>query len=143
MGRRILIVDDEREMRELLRDHLVRRDYEIALTESYDGAVAWLDTGRCDAVITDVRMRERSGIELCEWLRANRPDVPVVVITGFGSLDTAIGVAARLETAPLDGYPNVPPSGISHSGTARGCGRARSVVCCRVPRGARGTVQSR
>jgi two-component system response regulator HydG len=41
-------------------------------------------------VVTDIQMRGPSGIELCEWLSANRPDVPAVVITAFGSLDAAI-----------------------------------------------------
>jgi len=90
MSRRILIVDDEREMRELLRDRLVRRDFDVDVAESYDAALERLDADRCDAVVTDIQMHGQSGIELCEWLRANRPDVPCVVITGFGSLDTAI-----------------------------------------------------
>jgi two-component system response regulator HydG len=90
MSRRILIVDDEREMRELLRDRLMLRDFEVEVAESYEAAVERFDAGRWDAVVTDIQMRGQSGIELCEWLRANRPDVPVVVITGFGSLDTAI-----------------------------------------------------
>lgn len=90
MSRRVLIVDDEREMRELLRDRLVRRDFEVDVADSYAVALERLDADRCDAVVTDIQMRGQSGIELCEWLRANRPDVPVVVITGFGSLDTAI-----------------------------------------------------
>ena len=90
MSRRILIVDDERELRELLRDQLMHRDFEVDVAESYEAALERLDADRCDAVVTDIQMRGQSGIELCEWLRANRPDVPAVVITGFGSLDTAI-----------------------------------------------------
>ena len=51
-----------------------------------------------DVVVTDLNMREMSGIELCERVAANRPDVPVVVLTAFGSLDTAVAatVATRL-----------------------------------------------
>ena len=94
MSRRILIVDDEREMRELLRDRLVHRGFEVELAAGYEAAVEWLDAGCCDAVVTDIAMPGQSGIELCAWLRANRPDVPTVVITGFGSLDTAIAAIA-------------------------------------------------
>ena len=90
MLRRVLIVDDEREMRELLRDALVPRGFEIEVAESYDTALERLAENTCDAVVADVQMRGQSGIALCEWLRANRPDVPSVVITGFGNLDTAI-----------------------------------------------------
>ena len=90
MSRRILIVDDEREMRELLRDRLVHRGFEVELAAGYEAAVERLDAGCCDAVVTDIAMPGQSGIELCEWLSANRPNVPTIVITGFGNLDTAI-----------------------------------------------------
>src|SRR5262249_54050891 len=43
-----------------------------------------------DVVVTDVNMRGITGIELCQRAVANRPDVPVIVITAFGSMDTAI-----------------------------------------------------
>jgi two-component system response regulator HydG len=43
-----------------------------------------------DVVVTDVNMRGLDGIELCKHVVANRPDVPVIVITGFGSMETAI-----------------------------------------------------
>jgi two-component system response regulator HydG len=45
-----------------------------------------------DSVVTDLRMRGMDGIALCTRLTENRPDVPVIVITGFGSLDTAIAM---------------------------------------------------
>ena len=43
-----------------------------------------------DVVVTDLHMRGMNGIELCERIVANRPDVPVIVITAFGSLETAV-----------------------------------------------------
>ncbi len=90
MARRILIVDDEPEMRELLREGL--RIAASTWTSPKATTRPWSASTaeRCDAVVTDIKMRGRSGIELCAWLRANRPDVPVIVITGFGTLDTAI-----------------------------------------------------
>ncbi|MEB2343939.1 MAG: sigma-54 dependent transcriptional regulator [Deltaproteobacteria bacterium] len=90
MSRRVLIVDDELEMRDLLCARLARRDFEVAACDGTDAAIAALGAGTYDAVVTDLRMRGPSGIELCEWLQANRPDVPVVVITGFGNLEAAI-----------------------------------------------------
>jgi DNA-binding NtrC family response regulator len=87
---RILVVDDEREMVELLRDGLARRGFEPVVET--DPAAAFERLGRevFDAVVTDVRMRGLSGIDLCERVALNWPGVPVVVITAFGSVDTVV-----------------------------------------------------
>jgi len=59
-----------------------------------------------DAVVTDIRMPGTSGIALCERIAANRPDVPVILITAFGSLDTAVAAmragAYDFVTKPFD-----------------------------------------
>ena len=87
---RILIVDDDREMGALLSERLARRDFEVRVASSPEEALALLAAEDFDVVVTDVKMRGLSGIELCERVTANRPDVPVIVITAFGNLDTAI-----------------------------------------------------
>jgi two-component system, NtrC family, response regulator AtoC len=90
MTGRILVVDDDHEMCELLAKQLVRRGFEVTAHESADRALARLAADDFDAVVTDIRMRGLDGIQLCERLRSNRPDTPVLVITAFGSLDTAV-----------------------------------------------------
>jgi DNA-binding NtrC family response regulator len=90
MKGRVLVVDDDREMCELLRSQLTRRDFEVCAQGSAEAALAQIGAEDVDAVVTDVRMRGIGGIQLCERLRHNRPDVPVLVITAFGSLDTAV-----------------------------------------------------
>ena len=90
MKGRVLVVDDDREMCELLRSQLTRREFAVRAEASAEEALARLGSEDIDAVVTDVRMRGIDGIQLCERLRHNRPDVPVLVITAFGSLDTAI-----------------------------------------------------
>ncbi len=90
MKGRVLVVDDDREMCELLRTQLERRDFEVHTHVSAEEALAGLAGRDFDAVVTDVRMRGIDGIQLCERLRQNRPDVPVLVVTAFGSLDTAV-----------------------------------------------------
>jgi two-component system response regulator HydG len=90
MTTRVLIVDDDREMGELLRERLAPRGFEVRAESSPEEALALLGASDFDVVVTDVKMRGLSGIELCERLTANRPDVPVIVITAFGSLETAI-----------------------------------------------------
>ena len=90
MKGRVLVVDDDHEMCELLRSQLGRRGFEVLTHGAADEALARLAAEDLDAVVTDVRMRGLDGIQLCEHIRQNRPDVPVLVITAFGSLDTAV-----------------------------------------------------
>jgi two-component system response regulator HydG len=87
---RVLIVDDDRSMCELLASGLAKRGFECTFTT--DGASALDVVGRedLDAVVSDVNMRGMDGLQLSERIVANRPDLPVVVITAFGSLDTAV-----------------------------------------------------
>ena len=90
MNGRVWLVEDDAEMNELLRSQLARRGYEPVAFASAAEALARLAHEDADVVVTDVRMRGTDGIQLCAQLREARPDVPVLVITAFGSLDTAV-----------------------------------------------------
>lgn len=90
MNGRVLIVDDEQSMCELLESALTKRGYDTAWRTSADQAFELLDGKDYDLVLTDLNMRDMSGLELCERVVASRPDVPVVLVTAFGSLDNAI-----------------------------------------------------
>src|SRR6185295_8491495 len=57
---------------------------------SADEALGTLDHQDFDVVVTDLNMRGMNGLALCERIAANRPDVPVVVVTAFGSMETAV-----------------------------------------------------
>ncbi len=86
----ILIIDDERSMCEALEAGLVPKGFQTTWTTSAHDALERLGSTPVDVVLTDLNMREMNGLELCERIVANRPDVPVVVITAFGSFDTAV-----------------------------------------------------
>ncbi len=88
---RALVVDDDKTMCEMLRANLTRRGYEVVTCNIAQDAFDTLRTTDFDVVVTDLNMRGMNGLELCERIVADRPDVPVVLITAFGSLDTAIG----------------------------------------------------
>jgi two-component system response regulator HydG len=87
---RILIVDDEKSMCELLETDLRLRGFEPVGRTSADEALRLIKEEDFDVLLTDLRMPGTSGTELCERVVANRPDVPVVVMTAFGSLETAV-----------------------------------------------------
>jgi len=87
---RVMIVDDEPNMGDLIVTDLKLRDLDpIAYTSAEDGLHA-LESESIDVVLTDLKMPGIDGIELCERIAANRPDVPVVVMTAFGTLETAV-----------------------------------------------------
>lgn len=90
MTGRILIVDDDQAMGQLLRDDLVQRGHQVTLHMSAEAAFEDFLRDEFDTVITDLRMPGLDGIAFCRRLVENRPDVPVIVITAFGSLDTAV-----------------------------------------------------
>jgi DNA-binding NtrC family response regulator len=91
MSGAILIVDDDAAMCEMLAKGLSRKGFACQFRTAADDALALMETQSFDVVVTDLNMRVMSGLELCARVVANRPDVPVVVITAFGSLETAVG----------------------------------------------------
>ena len=87
---RLLVVDDELEMCALLEAGLSRRGFTVTSRTSGDAALALLDETDFDAIVVDLNMPGTSGLDVASWVAANRPDTPVVVITAFGSLETAV-----------------------------------------------------
>ncbi len=90
MKPRVLVVDDEPDESMLLRDLLSRRGYEVSLAEDGAAALRQVSADEFDVVVTDVRMAGVSGIELCRRVRAEQPDIPVVVVTGMADVETAV-----------------------------------------------------
>ena len=87
---RVLVVDDERDMCELLELGLKKRGFRVTWRTGGEDAFTLVGTEDFDAVITDLNMKGLGGIDLCTRIVANRPDLPVIVLTAFGSLETAI-----------------------------------------------------
>jgi two-component system response regulator HydG len=90
MKGRVLVVDDDKSMLELSRERLKKRQFEVVTARDVAEAKVAFDAAEPDVVVTDLNMPGQSGIQLCEWVVTNRSDTPVIVITAFGSLDTAI-----------------------------------------------------
>ncbi len=87
---RVLIVDDERSMCELIATDLRLRDVSSSWCTSASEALGCVAEQEFDVILSDVRMPGTSGLQLCEQLTDNRPDIPVIVMTAFGSMETAI-----------------------------------------------------
>jgi CheY-like chemotaxis protein len=81
---RILVVDDEDYVRELLRDILESEGYEVVLADGGREALALFDRESFDAVFTDVGLPGMSGWELARAIRAQDSCLPLAVITGWG-----------------------------------------------------------
>jgi len=90
MKGRVLVVDDDKSMLELSSERLKKRQFEVVTARGVAEAKVALDAAEPDVVVTDLNMPGQSGIQLCEWVVTNRSDTPVIVITAFGSLDTAV-----------------------------------------------------
>ncbi len=91
MSGRVLLVDDDQRMCETLAAGIDQRGFETRWALAAPAALDLVETAEFDVVVTDLNMRGMNGLELCARVVASRPDVPVVVITAFGSLETAVG----------------------------------------------------
>jgi signal transduction histidine kinase len=85
---KILVIDDERGPRESLR-MVLKYDYEIFLADRVDGGIELLREKAPDLVIMDIRMPEKSGIEGLQEIREIDANVSIVMLTGYGDLETA------------------------------------------------------
>ena len=88
--RRVLIVDDEQNLRHMLQTLLKREGYEPVGVASVEGALMELGERPYDIVITDLRMPGQSGMDLVDEIRRRNMDTTVVVMTAYGSRDIAI-----------------------------------------------------
>ncbi len=87
----VFVIDDEREMTELVKLGLKKRGFTVHTYGSGADALAALADHDVDVVVTDLNMKGMTGLELCQQIAADRPDVPVIVLTAFGSFETAVG----------------------------------------------------
>lgn len=85
---KILVIDDERGPRESLR-MVLKYDYEVFLADRVNGGVELLREKKPDLVIMDIRMPEKSGIEGLQEIREIDPHVSIIMLTGYGDLETA------------------------------------------------------
>jgi response regulator RpfG family c-di-GMP phosphodiesterase len=87
---RVLVVDDEHVIREILSDFLVMEGYQVLTAGNGREALEVLGRERCDLIISDLKMPEMGGLELLEAVRDEYPDTIMLIMTGYGTVETAI-----------------------------------------------------
>lgn len=95
---RLLVVDDQPTVRMSLRDLLSLKGYEIHEASSGEEALARFEEGSYDLVLLDVRMPGIDGPEVMRHIRKDHPRLPVIILTGHASVDSAIA-ALKLDAA--------------------------------------------
>jgi len=88
--KKILVVDDEPSVTGSLEMILTEAGYEVLIAPTFAESTTILNQTRVDLVITDLRLADASGIDLIKHVKQNTPDVEVILMTGYGSLDITI-----------------------------------------------------
>ena len=104
---RVLVVDDELSMRQMLSVALRREGYEVVVAEDGRAALAALQKGAFDVVITDVRMPELSGVDVLREAKRIDPAVPVIMMTAYGSKETVLEALRLGATDYVEKTPNL------------------------------------
>ena len=86
----ILVVDDEAEMCSLLEESLKARGYSVRSTQSPDEALRLLDTTEYAVMVVDIHMEEQSGLDVCRAALVKQPEIAVIMMTGFGTIEHAV-----------------------------------------------------
>ena len=92
---RVLVVDDEKFIRDILADFLGMEGYEVRTAEDGQAALQEMSRGAYDVVISDLKMPKMGGIELLDEIAKRTPNVLTVIMTGFGTVETAIDAMKR------------------------------------------------
>lgn len=103
---RILIVEDKESMAEMLRQTLEPEGYTVVIARDGAEGIKRIKDTRIDAVITDLKLPKKDGIEVLKASKGENPLIPVIVMTAFGSIETAVNAiklgAYDFLTKPLD-----------------------------------------
>jgi len=103
---RILVVDDEPVQRELISGFLKKQAFDVVAAETGQKALELFRQDSIDLILTDQKMPHMSGLDLLQAVRAINPEIPVILMTAFGSIEAAVsaiqGGATDYLTKPLN-----------------------------------------
>jgi two-component system, NtrC family, response regulator AtoC len=86
----ILVVDDDQNIRKILREFLDKEGFNVLTAPDVDKALPFIDTQDLDLIVTDLKMPGKSGMDLLALCHEKRPAVPVLMITAFGNVEAAV-----------------------------------------------------
>jgi DNA-binding NtrC family response regulator len=102
----ILVIEDDQDMCDMLAVGLGSRDFSVSTYVSGKEGLAAVSLPSTDVVLADINLPDMNGLDICNAIVNNRPDIPVIIMTAFGSMDTAIAAiragAYDFITKPLD-----------------------------------------
>jgi DNA-binding NtrC family response regulator len=87
---RILVVDDEKSIRNAMKNILEYEGYEVTLAENGKDALDAAETNSLDVIFCDIKMPEMDGIEILDKLQEKHPEIPVIMISGHGTIDAVV-----------------------------------------------------
>ena len=87
---KILVIDDEKSIRETLKDILEYEDHKVDIAEDGEVGLEQFKNNKYDIVLLDIKMPKKDGIEVLEDIFSVATDVPVIMISGHANIDTAV-----------------------------------------------------
>ena len=103
---KILIVDDERNILRMLKKFLSKAGYDVETARNYEEALSKLQTMGFNLVLSDMRLPGKSGLDLLRYIKQSFPDLPVIIITAYGSIENAVEAmkegASNYLTKPIE-----------------------------------------
>jgi two-component system response regulator GlrR len=105
---KILLVDDDENLLELAKSNLAAADYKVATTRKAEDAIGAAMDNVYDLSIVDLRLSDSDGVSLMEQLHSINPEMPVIILTGYGSIQSAVEAikkgAYTYITKPFDSH---------------------------------------
>ncbi len=96
---KILIIDDEAEVREVLRLHLESGKYNVIEASDGEEGITMMKSGsnllQVGLILCDIRMPKVNGIEAIDYLKENAPSIPIIVITGYPDSELAVSLMKK------------------------------------------------
>ena len=90
MAEKVLLVDDEQDFLDSLAERMRARGMDVSTTTSAEEAIKKAETESFDAIVLDLMMPEMDGIEVLQAIKGKRPDVGIILLTGYATLDKGI-----------------------------------------------------
>jgi two-component system response regulator GlrR len=92
---KILVVDDDRSVLDVIKSRMEFEEFQVSASREYEGAVHSASVHTYDLALVDLKLNGKSGIDLMEELHRIQPELPVIILTGFGSVNSAVDAMKR------------------------------------------------